>query len=71
MLLTLAGLEQHIKQAVPKKSDKVNFISYPDDFVITLCINKSVGEYDKTVNTRVPKKTWFVTLDREENDYAY
>lgn len=35
MLLTLAGLEQRIKQAAPRKAEKVNFISYADDFVVT------------------------------------
>jgi RNA-directed DNA polymerase len=35
MLLTLSGLEKLVKQAAPKKIDKVNFISYADDFVIT------------------------------------
>ncbi|WP_176488411.1 group II intron maturase-specific domain-containing protein [Candidatus Regiella insecticola] len=43
MLLTLAGLEQRIKQAVPKSSDKVNFISYADDFVVT-CASRDVLE---------------------------
>lgn len=35
MLLTLAGLERHIKQAAPRKAEKNNFISYADDFVVT------------------------------------
>jgi len=35
MLLTLSGLERTVKQAAPKKADKINFISYADDFVIT------------------------------------
>jgi RNA-directed DNA polymerase len=35
MLLTLSGLEQRVKQAVRKDKDRVNFISYADDFVIT------------------------------------
>ena len=35
MLLTLSGLEKCVKQAAPKKADKINFISYADDFVIT------------------------------------
>jgi RNA-directed DNA polymerase len=35
MLLTLRGLEQRVKQAAPRKADKINFISYADDFVIT------------------------------------
>ncbi len=35
MLMTLRGLEQAVKQAAPKRVDKVNFISYADDFVIT------------------------------------
>lgn len=35
MLLTLSGLERRVKQAAPKKADKINFISYADDFVIT------------------------------------
>jgi RNA-directed DNA polymerase len=35
MLLTLSGLEQRVKQAAPRKADKINFISYADDFVIT------------------------------------
>lgn len=29
------GLEQHIKQTTPRKTEKVNVISYVDDFVIT------------------------------------
>ncbi|ECY4647023.1 hypothetical protein ACCN59_004800 [Salmonella enterica subsp. enterica] len=35
MLLTLAGLELRIKQTAPRKAEKVNFISYADDFVVT------------------------------------
>lgn len=35
MLLTLSGLERRVKHAAPKKADKINFISYADDFVIT------------------------------------
>ena len=35
MLMTLRGLEQVVKQAAPNRADKVNFISYADDFVIT------------------------------------
>ncbi len=35
MLLTLQGLEDAVKQVRPKRRNKVNFISYADDFVIT------------------------------------
>ncbi len=35
MLLTLAGLEQHIKSTTRKTGCRVNFIGYADDFVIT------------------------------------
>lgn len=35
MLLTLRGLEDVVKQARPKRQNKVNYISYADDFVIT------------------------------------
>jgi RNA-directed DNA polymerase len=35
MLLTLRGLEDAVKQARPKTQNKVNYISYADDFVIT------------------------------------
>lgn len=35
MLLTLQGLESAVKQARPKTQNKVNYISYADDFVIT------------------------------------
>ncbi|WP_050749345.1 group II intron reverse transcriptase/maturase [Candidatus Regiella insecticola] len=42
-LLTLARLEQRIKQAVPKTTDKVHFISYADDFVVT-CASREVLE---------------------------
>ncbi|MCP3965294.1 MAG: group II intron reverse transcriptase/maturase, partial [Lentisphaerae bacterium] len=35
MLLTLSGLEQQVKQMAPKKADKINCISYADDFIIT------------------------------------
>lgn len=33
--LTLDGLEKIVKTAAPKKSQKINFIRYADDFVIT------------------------------------
>ena len=35
MLLTLAGLEQLVKSIARKTGDKINFIGYADDFVIT------------------------------------
>jgi RNA-directed DNA polymerase len=35
MVLTLSGLELRVKQAASKNTDKINFISYADDFVIT------------------------------------
>ena len=35
MLLTLAGLEQLVKSIASKTGDKINFIGYADDFVIT------------------------------------
>jgi RNA-directed DNA polymerase len=35
MLLTLRGLEETVKQTASKSSDKINYISYADDFVIT------------------------------------
>ncbi len=35
MLLTLAGLEQLVKSIAQKTGDKINFIGYADDFVIT------------------------------------
>jgi len=35
MLLTLAGLEKLVKSIVRKTGDRVNFIGYADDFVIT------------------------------------
>lgn len=35
MLLTLRGMEDAVKQARPKRQNKVNYISYADDFVIT------------------------------------
>ncbi len=35
MLLTLSDLERQVKQAAPKKADKINFVSYADDFIIT------------------------------------
>ncbi|SQH76194.1 RNA-directed DNA polymerase [Shewanella benthica] len=35
MLLTLAGLEQLVKSIARKTGDRVNFIGYADDFVIT------------------------------------
>ena len=35
MLLTLAGLEQLVKSIASKTGDRINFIGYADDFVIT------------------------------------
>ena len=35
MLLTLAGLEQLVKSVARKTGDRINFIGYADDFVIT------------------------------------
>ncbi|QTL40838.1 reverse transcriptase N-terminal domain-containing protein [Xenorhabdus budapestensis] len=35
MLLTLAGLEKLVKEVARKTSDRINFIGYADDFVIT------------------------------------
>ncbi len=35
MLLTLAGLEHLVKSIAPKKSDKIHFVGYADDFIIT------------------------------------
>ena len=35
MLLTLAGLEQLVKSIARKTGDRINFIGYADDFVIT------------------------------------
>ena len=35
MLLTLAGLENLVKEVVKKSGERVNFIGYADDFVIT------------------------------------
>nr|WP_306309330.1 group II intron maturase-specific domain-containing protein [Xenorhabdus anantnagensis] len=35
MLLTLAGLEKLVKEVARKTGDRINFIGYADDFVIT------------------------------------
>ncbi|MBF4426776.1 reverse transcriptase domain-containing protein, partial [Vibrio anguillarum] len=35
MLLTLAGLEKLVKEVAKKSGERVNFIGYADDFVIT------------------------------------
>lgn len=35
MLITLSGLEQYLKRAVPRKGGNINVISYADDFVVT------------------------------------
>ncbi|WP_440616904.1 group II intron maturase-specific domain-containing protein [Cysteiniphilum sp. 6C5] len=35
MLLTLKGLEAAAKRSAPRRSDKVNVITYADDFIIT------------------------------------
>lgn len=45
MLMTLAGLEQHIKSTALKKGTRANFIGYADDFVVT-CASKEVLEND-------------------------
>lgn len=45
MLMTLAGLEQHIKSTALKKGIRANFIGYADDFVVT-CASKEVLEND-------------------------
>lgn len=33
--LTLDGMQQAIRAAIKPRRDKVNFIRYPDDFVVT------------------------------------
>ncbi len=45
MLMTLSGLEQHVKSAALKKGARANFIGYADDFVVT-CASKEVLEND-------------------------
>ena len=45
MLMTLAGLEQHIKSTALKNGARANFIGYADDFVVT-CTSKDVLEND-------------------------
>ena len=35
MVMTLAGLEQHVKSTALSKGQRVNFIGYADDFIVT------------------------------------
>ncbi len=48
-VMTLRGLEQAVKSVVTRPSDKINFISYADDFIVTGCSKELLEEKVKPV----------------------
>ena len=77
MLLTLAGLENFIKSKIPTKADKIHFISYADDFVITgaskeVLVNKVkplVSEFLKERNLTLSEEKTQVTHIEDGFDF--
>jgi len=67
--LTLDGLEQAIKR-VAKRGDKVNFVRYADDFIVTGA-TREILEESQTGPDRLPHSTRSATLRAKDGHHSH